>query len=127
MGRTRDLFKKIRDIRGTFYAKMSTIKDRNNMDLTEAEEIKKRWQEYEEELYQKGLKNPDNHDSVITYLESDILECEVKLTLGSITMNKLVELMEFQLSYFKSWTWNNRLVPNRKRSTSRLYIVTLLI
>ena len=97
------------------------------MDLTEAEEIKKRWQEYEEELYQKGLKNPDNHDSVITYLESDILECEVKLTLGSITMNKLVELMEFQLSYFKSWTWNNRLVPNRKRSTSRLYIVTLLI
>ena len=127
MGRTRDLFKKIRDIKGIFFAKMSTIKDRNSMDLTEAEEIKKRWQEYEEELYQKGLKNPDNHDSVITHLESDILECEVKLTLGGITMNKLVELMEFQLSYFKSWTWNNRLVPNRKRSTSRLYIVTLLI
>ena len=104
-----------------------TIKDRNSADLTEAKEIKKRWQEYEEELYQKGLKNPDNHDSVITHLESDILECEVKLTLGGITMNKLVELMEFQLSYFKSWTWNNRLVPNRKRSTSRLYIVTLLI
>ena len=116
MGRTRDLFKKIRDIKGIFFAKMSTIKDRNSMDLTEAEEIKKRWQEYEEELYQKGLKNPDNHDSVITHLESDILECEVKLTLGGITMNKLVELMEFQLSYFKSWTWNNRLVPNRKRS-----------
>ena len=127
MGRTRDLFKKIRDIKGIFFAKMSTIKDRNSMDLTEAEEIKKRWQEYEEELYKKGLKNPDNHDSVITHLESDILECEVKLTLGGITMNKLVELMEFQLSYFKSWTWNNRLVPNRKRSTSRLYIVTLLI
>ena len=127
MGRTRDLFKKIRDTKGTFHAKMGTIKDRNSMDLTEAEEIKKRWQEYEEELYQKGLKNPDNHDSVITHLESDILECEVKLTLGGITMNKLVELMEFQLSYFKSWTWNNRLVPNRKRSTSRLYIVTLLI
>ena len=84
MGRTRDLFKKIRDIKGTFYAKMSTIKDRNSMDLTEAEEIKKRWQEYTEDLYQKVLKNPDNHDSVITHLEPDILECEVEWALGSI-------------------------------------------
>ena len=127
MGKTRDLFKKIRDTKGIFYAKMGTIKDRNSMDLTEAEEIKKRWQEYTEELYKKDLHDPDNYDGVITHLEPDILECEVKCALAGITMNKLVELMEFQLSYFKSWTWNNRLVPNRKRSTSRLYIVTLLI
>ena len=77
MGKTRDLFKKIRDTRGTFHAKMSTIKDRNGMDLTEAEDIKKRWQEYTEELYKKDLHNPDNHDGVITHLEPDILECEV--------------------------------------------------
>ena len=101
MGKTRDLFKKIRDTKGTFHAKMGTIKDRNAMDLTEAEDIKKTWQEYTEELYKKDLHDTDNHDSVITHLESDTLVCEVKWALGSITMNK-VEVMEFQLSYFKS-------------------------
>ena len=88
MGKTRDLFKKIRDTKGTFHAKMGTIKDRNCMDLTEAEDIKKRWQENTEELYQKELHDPDNHDGVITHLEPDILECEVKWALGSITTNK---------------------------------------
>ena len=88
MGKTRDLFKKIRDIKGTFHAKMGSIKDRNGMDLTEAEDIKKRWQEYTEELYKKDLHDPDNHDGVITHLESDILECKVKWALGSTTMNK---------------------------------------
>ena len=88
LGKTRDLFKKIRDTKGTFYAKMGTIKDRNDMDLTEAEDIKKRWQEYTKELYEKDLHDPDNHDGVITHLESDILECEVKWALESITMNK---------------------------------------
>ena len=78
MGRTRDLFKKMRDTKGIFHAKMGTIKDRNGMDLTEAEDIKKRWQEYTEELYQKDLYDPDNHDDVIIHLESDILECKVK-------------------------------------------------
>ena len=88
MGKTRDLFKKIRDTKGTFHAKMGSIKDRNGMDLTEAEDIKKRWQEYTEELYKKDLHDPDDHDDVITDLEPDILECEVKWALGSITMNK---------------------------------------
>ena len=88
MGKTRDLFKKIRDTKGTFHAEMSTIKDRNGMDLTEAEDIKKRWQEYTEELYKKDLHDPDNHDAVITHLEPDILKCKVKLALGSITTNK---------------------------------------
>ena len=88
MGKTRDLFKKIRDIKGTFHAKMCSIKDRNGMDLTEAEDIKKRWQEYIEELYKKNLHNPDNHDGVITHLEPDILECEVKWALETITTNK---------------------------------------
>ena len=88
MGKTRDLFKKIRDTKGTFHAKMSTIKDRNGMDLTEAEDIKNRWQEYIEELYKKDLHDPDNHNGVITHLELDILECEVKWVLGSITTNK---------------------------------------
>ena len=87
MGKTRDLFKKIRDTKGTFHARMSTIKDRNGMDLTEAEDIK-RWQEYTEEPYKKDLHDPDNYDGVITYLEPDILGCEVKWPLGSITMNK---------------------------------------
>ena len=87
MGKTRDLFKKIRDTKGTSHAKMGSIKDRNGMDLTEAEDIKKRWQEYTE-LYKKDLHDPDNHDGVITYLEPDILECEVKWALGSITTNK---------------------------------------
>ena len=88
MGKTRDLFKKIRDITGTFHAKMGSIKDRNGMDLTEAEETKKRWQEQTEELYEKDLHDPDNQDGVITHLEPDVLECEVKWALGSITMNK---------------------------------------
>ena len=88
MGKTRGLFKKIRDTKGTFHAKMSTIKDRHVLDLTETEEIKKRWQDYTEELYKKDLNDPDNHDGVITHLEPDILECEVKQTLGSITTNK---------------------------------------
>ena len=87
MGKTRDLFKKIRDTKGTFHAKMGTIKDRNCMDLTEAEDIK-RWQEYTEELYKKDLHDPDNHGVVTTHLEPDILECEVKWALGSIIMNK---------------------------------------
>ena len=88
MGKTRDLFKKIRDTKGTFHAKMGSIKDRNDMDLREAEDIKKTWQEYTGELYKKELHNPDNHNGVITHLEPDILECEVKWVLGSITMNK---------------------------------------
>ena len=88
MGKTRDLFKKIRDINGTFHAKMGSIKDRNGMDLTDAEDIKKRWQEYTEELYKKDLHSSDNHDGVITNLEPDILECEVKWALESITVNK---------------------------------------
>ena len=87
-GKTSDLFKKIRDTKGTFHAKMGSIKDRNRMDLTEAEDIKKRWQEYTEELYKKDLHDQDNHDGVITHLEPDILECEVKWALGSITTNK---------------------------------------
>ena len=87
MGKTRDLFKKIRVTKGTFHAKMGSIKDRNGMDLTEAEDIKKRWQEYTE-LYKKDLHDPDNHDGVIIHLEPDILECEVKQVLGSITTNK---------------------------------------
>ena len=88
MGKTRYLFKKIRDIKGTFHAKMGTIKDRNGMDLTEAEDIKKRWQEYTEELYKKDLHDSDNHDGVITNLELDILEHKVKWALGNIAMNK---------------------------------------
>ena len=88
MGKTRDLFKKIRDTKGPFHEKMGSIKDRNGMDLTEAEDIKKMWQEYTEELYKNDLQDPDNHDGVITHLEPDILECEIKWVLGSITMNK---------------------------------------
>ena len=101
MGKIRDLFKKIKDTKGIFHAKMGSIKDRNGMDLTEAEDIKKRWQEYTEELYKRDLHNPDNHDGVIINLEPDILECEVKWSLESITMNKasggdgiLVELFQ---------------------------------
>ena len=88
MGKSRDLFKKIRDTKGTFRAKMGSIKNRSDMDLTETEDIKKRWQEYTEELYKKYLHNPDNYNGVITHLEPDILECEVKWALGSITTNK---------------------------------------
>ena len=101
MGKTRDLVKKIRDTKGTFLAKMGSIKDRNGMDLIEADDIKKRWQEYTEELYKEDHHEPDSHNGVITHLEPDILECEVKWALGSIT-TKLVEVMEFQLNYFKS-------------------------
>ena len=88
MGKTRDLFKKTRDTKGTFHVKMGTIKDRNGMDLTEEEDIKKRWQEYTEKLWKKDLHNPDNHSGVVTHLEPDILECEVKWAMGSITTNK---------------------------------------
>ena len=88
MEKTRDLFKKIRDTKGTFHAKMGSIKDRNGMDLTEAEDIKKRWQEYTEKLYKKDFHDQDNHDGVITHLEPDILDCEVKWALGSLTTNK---------------------------------------
>ena len=91
MGKTRDLFKKIRDTKGTFHAEMGSIKDRNGMDLTEAEDIKERWQKYTEELYKKELHDPDNHTGVITHLEPDILECEVKWALESITTNKASE------------------------------------
>ena len=96
MGKTRDLFKKIRDTKGIFHAKMDLIKDRNSMDLREADNTKKRWQEYPEELYKKDLHDPDNHDGVTTNLEPDILEFEVKWALESITMK-----MEFQLICFK--------------------------
>ena len=88
MGKTRDLFKKIRDARGTFHAKTGSIRDRNGMDLTEAEDVKKRWQEYTEELYGKDLHDPDNYDGLVTYLEPDILEYKVKWTIGTITTNK---------------------------------------
>ena len=88
MGKSRDLFKKIRDTKGTFHAKMGTREDRNGLDLTEAEDIKKRWQKYTEELYRKDLHDPDNHDGVITHLEPDILECRVKWALGRIALNK---------------------------------------
>ena len=91
MGKTRDLFKKIRDTKGTFHAKMGSIKARNGMDLTEAEDIKKRWQEYTEDVYKKDLHSPDNHNAVITHLEADMLECEVKQALESITTNKASE------------------------------------
>ena len=102
MVKTRDLFKKIRYTKGTFPAKMYTIKDRNGMDLTEAEEIKKSWQEYTEEIYKKDLHERDNHEGVITQLEPDILECEVKWALKSITTNKASGGNRIQLSYFKS-------------------------
>ena len=102
MGKSRDHFKKIRDTKGTFHAKMGTIQDRNGTDLTEAEDIKKRWQEYTEEVYKKDLHHQDNHDGVITHLEPDILECEVKWALGISTRNKASGGDGIQLSYFKS-------------------------
>ena len=97
MGKTRDLVRKIRDTKGTFHAKMGTIKDRNCRDLTEAEDIKKRWQEYTEELYKKDLHDPDNHNGVITHLEQDILECEVKWALRSITGGDRIPVELFQI------------------------------
>ena len=102
MGKTRDLLKKIRDTKGTFHAKMGTIKDRNAMDLTEAEDIKKTWQEYTEELYKKDLHDPENHNGVITHLEPDILEREVKWALGIITMNKATGGDDIPVELFKS-------------------------
>ena len=101
-GKIRDLFKKTRDTKGTFHAKMGSIKDRNAMDLTETKGIKKWWQGYTEELYKKDLHDPDNHDGVITHLEPDILECEVKWALESITTNKASGGDGIPLSYFKS-------------------------
>ena len=89
MGKTRDFFKKTGDIKGIFHARMGIVKDRNSKNLTEAEEIKKRWREYTEELYEKGLNDPDNHDDVVPHLDADILQCEVKWTLGSNTTNKV--------------------------------------
>ena len=102
IGKTRGLFKIIRNTKRTFHTQMGTIKDKNGMDPTEAEDIK-RWQEYTEELYKKDLHDQDTHDGVITHLEPDILECEVKWALGSITMNKASGGEEFQLSYFKTY------------------------
>ena len=102
MGKTRVLFKKIRDAKGTFDAKMGSIKDRSGMDLTKAEDIKKRWQEYTEELYKKRFNYPGIHNVVITHLEPDVLECKVKWALKASLRTKLVEVMIFQLSYFKS-------------------------
>ena len=103
-GKTRDPFKKIRDTKGTFHANMGSIKNRNGMDLTEAENIKKRWQEYTKELYKKDLNDPDNHDGVITHLEPDILECEFKWALGSITMNKTSGGNEIPVELFQTTT-----------------------
>ena len=100
-GKTRDLFKKIRDTKGILHKNMGTIKDRNGMDLTKSEDIKKRWQEYTEELYKKDLHDPDNQDGVITHLQPDILECEVKWALGSITMNKVIGGDEIPVELFK--------------------------
>ena len=102
MGKTRDLYKKIRDTKGPFHAKMGSIKHRNGLDLTEEEDIKKRWQEYTEELYKKHLHDPDNQNGVITHLEPDILECEVKWALENITMNKASGGDGIQVSYSKS-------------------------
>ena len=102
MGKTRDLFKKIRDTKGIFHTKMSSIKNRNIMDLTEAEDTKRKWQEYTRKLYKKDLHNPDNQDGVITHLEPDILECEASGPQEASLQTQLVEVMEFQLSYFKS-------------------------
>ena len=101
MGKTRDLFKKIRDTKGTLHAKMGSIKDRKCMDLTEAEDIKKRWQEYTEELYKKDLHDQDNHDGVITHLDPDILECEVKWALESITTNKISRSVGIPVELFQ--------------------------
>ena len=102
MVKSRDLFKKIRVTKGTFHANMGTIKDINNMDLIEAEDIKKRWKNTQKNYRKKNLNDPDNHNGVITHLETYILECEIKLALGRMTMKKLLKVMEFQLSYIKS-------------------------
>ena len=102
MGKTRDLFKKIKDIKGTFHSKIGSIKDRSGLDLTEAEDIKKMWQEYTKEQCKKCLHDPENHNGVITHLEPDILEWKIKWVFEASLQTKLVEMMQFQLSYFKS-------------------------
>ena len=153
MGKTRDLFKKIGDTKGTFHARMSSIKDRNVMDLAEVEDIKKRWQEYTEELYKKDLHDPDNHDGVITQLEPDILECEVKWALESITMNKgsggdriPVELLQIlkddavkmlhsicqQIWKTQQWPHNWKrsvfiLIPKKAQTTAQLHSSHMLV
>ena len=143
MGKTRDLFKKIRDTKGIFHAKMGSIKDRNGMDLTEAEDNKKRWQEYTEELHKKGLRDPDNYDGMITHLKLDVLECEVKWALGSIIRNKgsggdgipvelfqilkdgAVKVLHSVCQYIwktQQWsqTWkSSRLIPSQRRAISK--------
>ena len=121
MGKTRDLFKKIRDTKGTFHAKLGSIKDRNGVDLTEAENIKKRWQEYTEELYKKDLHEPDNHDVVITHQEPDILECEVKWALESITVNKTSAMQE---TWVLSLGWED---PLEKEMATHSSILALRI
>ena len=138
MGKTRDLFKKIRDTKGTFHAKMGSIKDRNCMDLTEAEDTKKRWQEYTEELYKKDLHDPDNHNGVITHthLEPDILECKVKWALGSTTTNKAsrcdripAELFKIQkddaVTVLHSIMWMQTAERRLNSKTPKLYIFQL--
>ena len=140
MGETKDLFKKIRDTKGKLHAKMGSIKDRNHMDLSEAEDIKKRWQEYTEELYKKDLQDPDNHDGVITHLEPDILECEVKWALGYITVNKVsggdgipAELFQYVSEFGKlssghrtgkgqfSFQSQRKAMPNNDQTTAQLH------
>ena len=132
MGKTRDLFKKIRDTKGTFHAKMGSIKDKNCTDLTEAEDTKKRWQDYTRELYKKDLLDPDNHDGVITHLEPDILECEVKWALESITMNKAsggdgipVELFQILEDDFNVMFTNLGYAFQTARSTIMLMFISI--
>ena len=150
MGKSRDLFKKIRDTKGTFHAMTGSIKNRNCKDLTEAEAIRKRWQDYTEELYKKDLHDPDNHDGIITHLEPDVLDCEVKWALRNITTNKAsagdripVELFQIlkddavkvlhsicqQIWKTQQWPqdWKREFLFLTQRSTSKLYIVTLFI
>ena len=121
MGKTRGLFKKIRDTKGIFHEKMGSIKDRNGMDLTEAEDIKKRWQEYTEELYKKDFHDLDNHDGVITHLEPDILECEVKWALESITMNKASGGDGIPMELFQI------LMPKNAQTTAQLHSSHMLV
>ena len=114
-GKDRDLIKKITDAKGTFHAKMGSMKDRNGLDLTEAEDIKKRWQEYTEELYKKDPHDPDNHDGVITHLEPDILECEVKWALETITMNKANGMFQFSSVQFSRSVMSDSLRPHESQ------------
>ena len=137
MGKTRDLFKKIRDTKRTFHAMMSTIRNRNGMDLTEAEDIKKRCQEYTEELYKKDIHDQDNHDGVIAHLEPDILECEVKWVLGSITINKanggdgiqveLFQILKDVVKVLHSICYDSYWYAKKKATDSNLYHMQRLI